>query len=264
MKHDLPKSFVISSGVDRGRYPRGTKELTRHDEDGETPSVMGMRKIHRFANKFGRVGHSFDFAVMRRFLMKHRGKPWDQVYSEICKEADDRNYVGHQFRERISTWIEHHVHFDEDGDLADEQGHKIQRWGGRFFYIHPETKTLEYMESKRGKWHEDCPHSVFELNDILYHKHWDGLWYRVKMEVVPTTTRWGYPTPDYSEAIYQDAFGTAHLMQPKSWNYRLYSAMHILLKKYGRNPQGSQWFCVEKQSANKREIAKLKVKYGLD
>lgn len=261
MRQDMPKRFLKGSRRTKGRFPRGTKKLTRTD-DGESVQVMGMKRVHRFANKFGQPELELDFAVMRRFLMRRRGQPWDKVYSEICTQADGRSFEGSQFREWLL--IEQNCYFDEDGKLVNDKGMELRHWTGHVFYVHPETKTLEYIDKRfpAHRW-DDMPQKVFEMDGVLYHQH-KGLWYRVKMEVVPITNKWGHPCPDYDHAIWVDAFGSYGLISPHVWDYRRASPMHILWNKYGLSPSRRGWYCVEKQSANKKEIARLKKKHNLN
>lgn len=254
MKHDMPKRFIESNKVDKGKFPRSTKKLRKMNDEGESVQVMSMTRVHRLANKFGLPHHEYDMAVMRRFLLQRRGRPWNEVYSEICAEADARSYSGHQLRQWLEYLVERNCTL-KDEKIHDERGREVLRWGSRTFYVHPETQILEYIEQKRTHYSFECQ-TIFEVNGKLYHKHNDGLWYRVVMEQVPwikhPVAYWHY---NYDKVI--DAFGTCG----SGFYWR--NARDSFLKKYGRSPKGKEWYCVKKESANHREIAKVKKQYGL-
>lgn len=255
MKHDTPKRFLESHLPAKSKFPRGTKALTKTDDGGEVPQVIGMRKTHRLSKKSDHRYHDVHTAVLRRFLMDKKGQPWDQVYSEICAEADARSYTGHQLRQYLDYLVEQNCSIREDGQVVDERGHEVARFGGHAFYVHPETRTLEHIEKRR--YHRPKPvQTVFEMDGTFYHQH-DGTWYRVTMELVPYVKHvngyWHYDF--YSLRYRSDAFGISVGFP--------YFSQNAWVQRYGKSPEGKPWYCVKKESANHREIAKLKKKHNL-
>ena len=68
-------------------------------------------------------------------------------------------------------------------------------------------------------------------------------------EAKKTQSRWGIPTYSSSYPDQFLSFGPEH-------NY--WSVERLLRNKYGYGPNGRVWYCIHKESANSREIAKLK------
>jgi len=258
MRRDMSKRFIKhgKSGSKSG-FPRNCKRLARKDEDGQfLECPHGMRKAHHFSHNWywrdGEIGT--DLAVLRRFLQSRVGRPWDEVYSEVCAEADDRSFDGHHLREWLEMEVEQNCYI-EDGEVFDQRGlHMGNFWGE--FYVHPETRTLEYVKKTRSYRAPVYEQKVFEMDDHLYHEH-EGIWYRVKMQEVERKgdKKWGV----YWLENVHDVFLSDYL----TFAVYYYSVTEKLKRKYGLSPNGKVWVCVAKESANSREIAKLKKKHRL-
>lgn len=262
MRPDLAKTAITGGGGRGGfgEFPRGKKKFKRIDpEDGNIKS-LGMRKAHVVAgNGYGRRYPNTRHSVLRRLLQGYRGQPWNDVYSEICSTADDRSFQGHELREALEWMVVKNCTLGEDGTVLDAKGQPLNGSSIRGFYVHPKTGLLEEIKriSRRHYrwWNPDNQQTIFELDGCYYHKHGD-IWYRVVMADVPWVKgSWTYYHYEYERAWTEDAFNT----EPgKPWDY-----YNTIRYKYGCNPQGRPWYCKEKQSANKKEIAKLKKKYGV-
>jgi hypothetical protein len=249
MREDMPRRFLEPSSGKRGKFPRNSKKY-RPDEDGLTPvPIEGMKKLHSVVDPDNEKYTGTDLRLMRRFLMSRRGHPWDEVYSEICQQADYRSHSGHHLREWIGYLVDQNCQII-DGVLADERGIKTGAWWDQF-YVHPETKTLEFIEHHRyrRKEHEK---TVFEMDDVLYHKH-DGIWYRVKFKPIPKQTgRSDFFSTIGIRDVFMEKDPPENLAQ---WSY--WSLTRALIDKYGPG----QGFCCWKQQANSHEIDKLKKLY---
>ena len=96
MRDDMAERFSEPKRRPKqSKFPRRQKIVARVDEDGQPPKITGMGKIHVVAGDwwFDR-GQGCDYSIMRRFLARRVGQKWDDVYSEICKEADSRSHDG--------------------------------------------------------------------------------------------------------------------------------------------------------------------------
>lgn len=194
------------------------------------------------------------FGPLRKFLRSHLGRNWDEVWSEICKQADNRSPVGHQLRQHITNMVEFPV-LGDDGKLYTEYAHDIfhevsEYHGG--FYVDPRNKKLcEVTKISRHKKEEK--QRVFKLDEKYYFEH-DGIWYRVKMVEIPDSrwdSRWSLHIHDeFAAATNVDYRGDGR------WSH--YLLQGVLKSMYGLSPNGLYWYCEEKQSANHREIKKIK------
>lgn len=243
------------------KYPRTNKKFKKTDEDGHP--VENPKKAYTLAGIQEGSWPGEDYKFLRRVLMGNVGRPWDEVYSEICEQADSRNFIGHRIREAIDTLVEKNCYIDEDGVVRDDHDYKV---GGMFWrpvlFVHPETGLLEKMDCRRRYRKEKPPQTVFFMEGHRYHKH-DGIWYRVEMEHVSKANNyWGYRT--YNLYGVNDAF-KAHIDPgpPKGARYHYFSINDSLYKKYGYD-NGNLWYCKKKEQASKGEIKALKKKYKLD
>lgn len=182
---------------------------------------------------------------LRRFLKSHAGEQWDDVWSEICQHADYRSMMGSHLRRHVSELVQH-PRLEDDGLLYDNHGlfdiNSPYVW--REFYVDPRNGKLCTTQGRR-KWKPTPePKKVFELDGMLYHQY-DGLWYRVKMQEIKSKHIW----------YVSDEFITLKRHTNDAYGWLLKDS---LKKAYGLSPNNLYWYCVWKQSANSKEIKKLK------
>lgn len=260
MRQDMTDKFVEpSSGSKIKKFPRKAKALNRSDEDGLLSNKGGMKKpYYLWPKDWGYGGVGTDNSLLRRFLESRVGKVWDDVYSEIRSHADYRSFKGHHLLEWLERTVELHAKFI-DGDICDSRGVQLTgRWMGEF-YVHPEKGTLEVIKTNR--WHPPAPgQKVFEVDKKLYYKDND-IWYRVEMTLVPKVV--GGNSWDYSYESVNDVFHSElnPSGDPNNNRYHYYSFREKFNKYYGLSPDGAMWYCSRKESANSKEIDKLKKKY---
>ena len=247
MREDMPKKFLEPSSGKRGKFPRRSKKILPDEEGNTSIPARGMKKLHSVVDPDNDRYTGTDFSLMRRFLKSRRGRPWDEVYSEICQQADYRSHSGHHLREWISYLVDQNCRI-VDGEVCDERGIKVAHWWNQF-YVHPETKTLEYIEFRRYRRKEN-EQTVFEMDGVFYHKHDDGIWYRVKFAPVPKQDR----ASVYIRGV-NDVF-----VEQKPYTESVWRFTQILHDKYGPGEEGTR-YCCWKQQANSHEIEKLKKKY---
>lgn len=240
MKKDMAKKFLKSHGK-HDKYPRGSKVVSKTDEEGYPVNTgTSMKHVHR---KEWNNRHTYgDYSVLENFLKSRIGCLWNDVYSEICEHADPRSYYGHHFRECLQYSVYQNCFYQNDV-LHSENGNTLNRrhMDGKM-YVDPDSGKLAMLKIKRDK--KDKTKKVFEIDGNFYHKHKD-IWYRVKMDKFPERT-------NLTDHIYiSDAF--------IPWGYTDWrSKWTDCIKKYGKNPDGGVWYCARKQSANSKEISKIK------
>ena len=252
------KSHARKSG--KGRFPRNNKKFNELflDESGEVGSIKASsKKIYNICNDDSYSDVCADTNRMKRVLRKQAGRPWNDVQSEFLSEFDARTFQGRTVREWLDYIVEQDVILQKDGSVTDARGMRV----GYFWeemYVHPATGTLEISPSQKKKYRRIIPHTVFEMDGTLYHKH-EGLWYRVKMKNFTKTKNWWGYGYNYITLVQPDVFvdENEYLCSHRratSFNYS---------SKYGLDPKGRGWYCIWKQSANSKEIARLKEKYDI-
>jgi len=233
----------------KAKYPRNTKKFSKADEDG-----MPIEDAKIIERDFRWKHHPYpETHVLHRWLMGQRGRIWNDVYSEICTQADSRSEDGRQMRQGIEWMVETNIYRNEAGELVSGSDHR--RWWGDFFYVDPETQKLEWTgPRKRHRWSRPIEQKIFEVDGQNYYLHDDGLWYRVEMALVPdlqntSTTYWWRP-------LFQDAFDAK---RADPMGYKPYwQQSRTFPEMYGLSPEGKAWYVAKKESASKKEIKKLK------
>lgn len=117
-------------------------------------------------------------APLRRYLGKQVGRHWNQIWSEICEEADIRTSLGRRLRHQIAYYVE------TDLELVDGQLEAKTKWGMGYYYfglyVHPETGILEEKKYEEHIW-EKKPLTKFRRDNKAY-EIVDGFWYEVWYE----------------------------------------------------------------------------------
>ena len=139
------------------------------------------------SNRFIRSSHPNDrLAPLDKFLQKHAGRPWDDVYSEIREHCDTRNIRGQHLWEHVIQYVHEswpwcyyrYGFFIEDGILCHEPRPKYER----------PTPTVTKIVIDDNNWYEYIP--FINEDKRKYSIEPEGQWYRfhTEMEVytVPT------------------------------------------------------------------------------
>lgn len=145
--------------------------------------LKGSRRHHR-----GHSPYPFD-----RFLASRLGRPWDEVYSELCDEFDSRTFAGYRFRRDLRWHVYTNVYIGaETGAIYSNDG-----WNFRLsndYYVHPWTGLLCYApraERERPEPEVTCMTldgtPIWDDKNLpdTYLEKIDGIWYRFEI-----TRRW--------------------------------------------------------------------------
>src|SRR5207245_497682 len=185
MRSDMKKVVVErprgQSYVPNRKFGTRLRYIPGHDYE-EQPKRVGISESYR------NYGYSAKWLTdllgpLERFLRSSLGRPWNDVYSELCAGLDKRKATGLHIFQHVEHMVERHCHADDDGNIYGNNWRyrKIQR-----FYVHPKTGLLceAPRETKRERKRRHLlamPVTRLELgNNTAYQKH-DAVWYRVKL-----------------------------------------------------------------------------------
>lgn len=148
MRPDMAKVIVErprTGGTERKRHLGG-----RNADLEDLPFKESMKAA--YAN---RKSLNENLAPLKRYLQKQIGRPWEVIYSEICKRLRNDSAVQKHVKDHIFGFVEIHA------VIIGGYPHYKQSWGGTALrrlrkgdmYIDPETRLLS-MVTKEFKEHK--------------------------------------------------------------------------------------------------------------
>lgn len=184
MRKDMPRlasvrNFQADGGrklPTRGQMPRNEELLPqRQSIRAAVPHYTGLRVVKR-----GPVGP---------WLRQQAGRPWDDVYSELCATFDKRNGVKAQVLASALRQVElHNVYFDTVGQARVKSPYSADGYAVDGLYVHPHTRKLCYQELERmsrARWHAqqaaNAPVQKVQVSPRLQLRELDGLWYWIEL-----------------------------------------------------------------------------------
>ncbi len=192
MRSDMYK--VIVERPRRGGGHRSERPTPEDLED--SPRQEGLRRRHR-----DRKGLNENLRPLERFLASQIGRPWDKVYSEICKGIDRRSTVQQHIHQHLEDFVAIKV-VEVDGVLCRSYGWRNLEpigtmWGPRF-YVAPHTGLLTFNEARvraRREWmaehrarlaarREDGQADRRIVDACTQLHRIDGIWYRIELSAV--------------------------------------------------------------------------------
>jgi hypothetical protein len=172
---------------------------------------------------------------LTKFLQSNLGRPWDDVWSEICE--NNKDWMGAHLKRHVKYEVETNVH-EEDGRLVDDRGFRVDG-----FYVDPATGKLAKTKDEARWRYKPRPQCIFHMDGTDYYKH-NGIWYRAVFE------EWKCPRPGgYGFASANDVFGNG------GHDYTRGGGSHLERKLY--NAYGKSVYAKSKQQANSKECKLL-------
>lgn len=191
MRADMHRVLASSrhrrgSLTNKVRQKGQARALARMPDD-EQPFTESMSSRGGFRSRRQKYG------VLKRFVMSQVGRPWADVFSEVCSRMDVRNSAQKEIRE----WIKRFV--DEDIVLIDGVPFdRTRRWRVQGVWLHPETGTLmpppvkarfeltAEQQERRRRWQRKTRHDYFKIDakHRLVHVD-DGGWFVVVLKPLP-------------------------------------------------------------------------------
>lgn len=146
MRKDMSKVLVDTYRRDRHRARAITgcrrRFRNRLDPDGEA----GLKRIGMSRDIFCHYDFkqfSDNISALIRYVRKQAGRPWNDVYSEVCELADDRRLIHWHLRLHLEFMVATHtVWMDGEVVLSACDGHQPITRGMYQAYVHPVTGLL--------------------------------------------------------------------------------------------------------------------------
>lgn len=184
MRQDMAKLLKKGSRIRcRQSLPKGYKRAVSRIPLDELPyrettsRIWGWRRRERHM-------HS---EPLRRFLESRAGRPWNDVYSELCRDlrADDR--MRHEINSRLDWFVTRNLNM-VGGEPRDYRGYNPLSWNGKTLWVHPETGILMLSVGKRRKYQRKPKHEAVEIGANRKAVLLDGFWFEVVFAEIPLIT----------------------------------------------------------------------------
>lgn len=115
---------------------------------------------------------------LRGYLQSNLHRPWDEVWSEICRS--NKGHMGQHLRDHVLAEVAIDVSEVDGETLYDSKGQsvRIRNLHGETFYVHPITKTLEMTLPQRML--RNLPSKIVRMDGKEYFKTSRG-WFEVQI-----------------------------------------------------------------------------------
>jgi hypothetical protein len=174
------------SSVPNRKFGARLRYIPGHDYE-EQPKRVGISASYR---DYGYSAKWFTDVLgpLQRFLRRSVGRPWNDVYSEMCASLDKRKTTGQHIFDHVKDMVTANCFMGANGKVCH------LRWGRdqvevEELYVHPQTGLLCWAEPpnqrelKRRRLLAEEVTWLASDNEVGFRKH-DGIWYRVTFKHV--------------------------------------------------------------------------------
>ena len=222
------------------RFNAGLGLSLNQDSDSDLDD-LGQDATHQSMNapwRHNRKEKRIHLAPLRRYLRAQVGRPWNDVYSDVCHTFQGVVSNGDRLTNYIDWDVELNVRVrTDDGELITERGYSV---GGNTLYVHPETGILTLSPTTpRRRWKNKPRFEMVAIDNEHKLVNVDGLWFVVTLATIPGV--------EVSERPFDVVLGQAVFADDikYAWGNEFYRSW------------GPGLYACHKRQANSREIRRL-------
>jgi len=162
MRKDM-KDVIVNTGRHGGNRAKAyySRAYLRDTDPEELPNRLPMNRHRQYGYDSKELGDRI--APLRAYLHKQVGRPWADVWHDICEHADYRTIRGLHLRQHV--WIE----VERD---------RYRGWGETLFIDTDGTLQLSKDRSHRFRDFKPTERLQFEGETDIYYEKIEGIWYR--------------------------------------------------------------------------------------
>lgn len=169
--------------------PKGYRRSVQRLSEDESPRREGMKRRCRGGSKT----LNEHLGPLRRYLDRQVGRPWDQVFSEICANIDRNSAVQDHVRDHVAGYVARHVILI-DGVPCNGAGgwnygkplHQLRYWP---WYVCPRTGLLRRVKvtsrKRQRRPEKESPPKFILIGETLQCRFLDGAWHLVTLKPLP-------------------------------------------------------------------------------
>lgn len=185
------EAIVIERPRTGGRIksPKGEKKaLEKLTREASIDGLLCpyLHKRGRYRTKY----FSDNLSPLRRWLRSQVGRPWDEVYSQLCRRLDTRTLSGQHIFSHVWDYVERYVVFVDGIPYSKEDTRyplvKTYRYERDRFYVHPESGILcqvKALPPKRKSKPEVSDR--IRLDAFREYRQIEGIWYEITFRPFP-------------------------------------------------------------------------------
>lgn len=231
-----------------GRPPRDLDSL---------PAREGIRRRYHEGWARAMKESSYNGNPFRRFLQKQVGRPWDAIFSEICKEFDVRKPTNRRIFELVDRYVTQ-TNLRVEGGKVIEAPPYMEPCEASGLYVHPVTGILLYADGRNYRFHykklqaERRAEAAALERDISANEKLmkiEGQWYVVQFAAVT-------PPRVMEVRRWKDSLGRAHVREhidPQSVCYDVLTGVKFTAEFIQENPR-KKTYAKTKRQASHREL----------
>jgi len=130
-----------------------------------------------------------NLAPLKRYLMAQVGRPWDKVYSEICRTIDTRSAIGLHVLQHVDGFIALDT-FIENGKVFDRGWRYPSEVRG--LYVHPVTGIIR-MAKRRAAQPKRRELTVVAVSEMMEFEKIGDLWFQMEYRPIQPHEAAGNP-----------------------------------------------------------------------
>ena len=185
MRSDMHKVIVERPRMLRSRW-KNRKTALRLSETQRAQAIGDAEDYDSGRPRASSARHekflNENLAPLKRFLMQQVGRPWDKVYSEICRTIDTRSAIGLHVLQHVKDFIAVDT-FMENGEVRERNGCWFMR--ARDLYVHPVTGIIR-LTKRRQSQPKRAELSLVPVSETLEFEKIDGLWFQMEYRLCDT------------------------------------------------------------------------------
>lgn len=169
---------------------------------------LRSKESMRFPHRLDPFQFGENLSPLYRWLRKQKGRPWDDVWSEICRTIP-KSTLGDHVKLHVTRYVEQHVEIHDGVPFAKQQyGSGRASLSKGDLYVHPETGVLVANKKDRVWSHVHAakraePFKNFGTEDEpLFAKQVDGIWKVANFVVDDVLSAWGMRERKTEDHVY--------------------------------------------------------------
>lgn len=175
MRNDMARILVERPRRQRYGTPRKSyqksydwRTLLQEGREEESP----VRDVQR-RRKYGYDAKVFDdfIAPLYRFLQKSVGRPWNDVFSEICERIKLDSTTQRHIRQHVDGYV------SQSYIMVNGKAHSLYGYPLRYFYVHEGM----LCEAEYRRWRPDYSDWTPSLSPDFPYVCLEGFWYSVSV-----------------------------------------------------------------------------------